>query len=173
MFAKLFARDVLIVALTAGIWHLAAAASAEPGMRGDFAGVLAGITIGVCGYLLHEWGHLLGAVAAGSTVRPPRSLASGFLFSFDSQANSRRQFIALSLGGWTASVVVLWFVYAQLPSDLFASRVARGVVTANMLLIVLIEVPLVVFSLVTGKVPPVDNQATPAPAVTTATATAD
>ena len=70
MFAKLLARDVIIVALTVLIWKLAAQASATPGMPGDFAGVLAGVMIGVSGYLLHEWGHLLGALAAGSTVSP-------------------------------------------------------------------------------------------------------
>jgi len=161
MFAKLLARDVLIVLLTAVVWHLAAESSATPGMRGDFAGVVAGVTIGVSGYLLHEWGHLLGALAAGSTVRPGRSLASGFLFSFDSRANTRRQFLALSFGGWIATAAVLWFVYAQLPSELFASRVARGVVAANVLLVVLLEIPLVAFSLVTGRVPPVDNQRAP------------
>lgn len=173
MFAKLLARDLVIVAATALIWRLGAAASAMPGFAGDFAGVIAGVTIGVCGYLLHEWGHLLGALAAGSSVRAPRSLASGFLFSFDSRANSRRQFLALSLGGWIATALVLWFVYAQLPSDLFASRVARGAVAANVLLVVLLEVPLVVFSLVTGKVPPVDNQAPPATAPAPVTAGAD
>lgn len=163
MFAKLLARDLIIVALTALVWHLAAAASARPGMPGDLAGVLAGVTIGVCGYLLHEWGHLLGALSAGSTVRPGRSLASGFLFSFDSRANTRRQFVALSLGGWLATTLALWFVYAALPSDLFASRVARGFVTANVALVVLIEIPLVVYSLATGRVPPVDNQPATAP----------
>ena len=168
MLAKLLARDLAIVALTALVWHLAADASAVPGLRGDFAGVVAGLTIGVCGYLLHEWGHLLGALAAGSTVHPARSLASNFLFSFDSRASTRRQFLALSLGGWVATALALWFVYAQLPSDLFASRVARGVVVANVLLVVLIEVPLVAWSLVTGRVPPVDNQRAPATRSTSA-----
>ncbi len=158
MFAKLFVRDAVIVGLTAWIWHLAAGASADAGFRGDFAGVIAGVTIGLCGYLLHEWGHLLGAVVAGSSVQPGRSLASGFLFSFDSQANSRRQFVVLSLGGWTATALVLWGVYAWLPDGLFASRVARGFVAGNALLVVLIEIPLVAYSLVTGNVPPVENQ---------------
>lgn len=158
MFAKLFVRDAAIVALTAWIWHLAAGASADAGLRGDFAGVLAGVTIGLCGYLVHEWGHLTGAVLAGSTVRPGRSLASGFLFSFDSQANTRRQFVALSLGGWAATAVVLWGVYAWLPDGLFASRVARGFVAGNVLLVVVIELPLVAYALVTGNVPPVENQ---------------
>jgi hypothetical protein len=158
MLAKLLARDLAIVALTALIWQLGAEASAVPGLRGDFAGVLAGVTIGVSAYLLHEWGHLVGAMLAGSTVHPARSLASGFLFSFDSRANTRRQFLSLSFGGWLATAIVLWAVYAQLPSELFASRVARGVVTANVLLVIVIEVPLVAWSLLTGRVPPVENQ---------------
>lgn len=166
MFAKLLARDVIIVALTALIWRLGAHPSATPGLVGDFAGVLAGVTIGACGYLLHEWGHLLGAWLAGSAVTAPRSVASGFLFSFDSRANTRGQFLSLSFGGWIASALVLWFVYAALPGELFASRVARGVVAGNMLLIVLIEIPLVVYSLLTGRVPPVDNQRAPAAAAT-------
>jgi hypothetical protein len=166
MFAKLLARDLTIIALTALVWRLAAAPSAHPGMLGDLAGVIAGVLIGVCGYLLHEWGHLFGAVAAGSVVQPGRSLASGFLFSFDSRASTRRQFIALSLGGWTATALVVWFVYAFLPDGLFASRVARGVVAANVALVVLLEIPLVLYSLLTGRVPPVDNQPTPALAST-------
>jgi len=166
MFAKLLARDLTIIALTALIWRLGASVSATPGIPGDFAGVLAGIAIGASGYLLHEWGHLAGALLSGSAVTPPRSVASGFLFSFDSRANTRGQFLALSFGGWIASLLELWLVYAELPGELFASRVARGVVAGNMLLIVLIEIPLVVYSLVTGRVPPVDNQPAPVAATT-------
>jgi hypothetical protein len=167
MFIKLLARDLSIIALTALIWHLGAEASAHPGMRGDFAGVLAGVTIGLSAYLLHEWGHLVGALLAGSTVHPARALTSGFLFSFDSRANTRRQFLALSAGGWLATAVVLWMVYALLPAGLFASRVAAGVVTANVLLVIVIEVPLVAYSLWTGRVPPVENQAVAAPLAAT------
>lgn len=158
MFARLLARDLSIVALTALIWKLGAAASAHPGMRGDVAGVLAGGTIGICAYLAHEWGHLLGAVLAGSTVRPGKAVTSGFLFSFDSRRNTRRQFLTMSFAGWLATAVVLWMVYALLPADLFASRVARGVVAANVLLVIAVEVPLVVYSLCTGRVPPVESQ---------------
>lgn len=169
MFAKLFARDAVIIALTAWIWRLTAGASADAGFRGDVAGVIAGVTIGVCGYLLHEWGHLVGAVVAGSAVQPGRSLAAGFLFSFDSHRNTRKQFIALSLGGWIATAFVLWGVYAWLPDGLFASRVARGFVAGNVLLVVFIEIPLVLYSLVTGNVPPVENQ----PSVARATVAAE
>lgn len=167
MFIKLLARDLSILALTALIWHLGAAASAHPGMRGDVAGVLAGATIGICAYLVHEWGHLLGAVFSGSTVRPGRTLAAGFLFSFDSRANTRRQFLTMSFAGWLATALALWMVYARLPADLFASRVACGVVAANVLLVIVVEVPLVVYSLLTGRVPPVENQAVASPLAAT------
>jgi hypothetical protein len=166
MFAKLLVRDAVIVGLTALIWWVGAASSAVPGMRGDFAGVLAGFTVGLSGYLVHEWGHLIGAGIAGSSVKPARSLASGFLFSFDSRSNTQRQFIALSLGGWIATALAMGAVYGLLPAGLFASRVACGVVTANALLVVVVEMPLVAYSLLTGRVPPVEVQpATPSLAV--------
>jgi len=167
MFPKLLARDLSIVALTALIWRLGAQASSQPGFGGDFAGVLAGLTVGLCAYLLHEWGHLAGAILSGSTVRPARALSSGFLFSFESRRNTRRQFVVLSLGGWLATALALWLAYAALPSELFASRVARGVVVANSLLVVLIEFPLVAWSLWTGRVPPVENQPASAPIAAT------
>jgi hypothetical protein len=163
MFTKILARDLTIIALAALLWRVAAGASATPGFAGDLAGVLTGAMLGVCAYLLHEWGHLAGARLAGSSVRPARSLASGFLFSFDSRANTRRQFLSLSLGGWSATALALGIAYAKLPDGLFATRVARGVVDANVLLVIAIEVPLVAWSLWTGRVPPVENQRTPAP----------
>jgi hypothetical protein len=81
-----------------------------------------------------------------------------FLFSFDSRSNSRQQFLVMSYGGWIASALVAGVAYALLSPELFAARVARGVVALNVVLIVLIEVPLVVWSLATGRVPPVENQ---------------
>jgi len=158
MFAKLLGRDVLIVATGGLLWWLGAAASAGPGPLGDLAGVVAGLATGIGVFLVHEWGHWLGAIGTGATITPAKSLASPFLFSFDSQRNSRRQFLWMSLGGWIASALVAALAYALLPGELFAARVARGVVSLNVFLIVLIEVPLVVYSLVSGRVPPVENQ---------------
>ena len=64
---------------------------------------------------------------------------------------------------------MLWGVYAWLPDGLFASRVARGFVAGNVLLVVLIEIPLVAYALATGNVPPVENQ----PSVARATVAAE
>ena len=158
MFGKMLARDVLIITSAGLLWWLGAAASAGQGPLGDLAGVVAGLSTGVCVFLVHEWGHWLGAFATGSSVTPAKSLASPFLFSFDSRSNSRRQFLVMSFAGWAASAIIAGVAYTFLPGELFAARVARGVVSLNIFLIVLIEVPLVVWALATGRVPPVENQ---------------
>jgi hypothetical protein len=158
MYAKLFARDLALFGIAILFWKLGAGFSAGQGLFGDVAGVVAGLSTGVCVFLLHEWGHWLGAVATGSTIVPAKSLASPFLFSYDSRQNSRQQFLVMSFGGWIASAAVALAAFAWLSPELFAARVARGVVGLNVVLIVLIEVPLVVFSLLTGRVPPVENQ---------------
>jgi hypothetical protein len=161
VFAKMFLRDLAIVGVAAALWWLLAGYSADVGPLADFSGVLVGMAIGLIPFVLHEWGHLLGAVATRSTVQPPTKLATPYLFSFDSKQNSRKQFLAMSFAGWAVSIAVAWAIFTQLPPDLLATRVARGVVVLAIGLIVVIEIPLVLFSLLTGRVPPVETQARP------------
>jgi hypothetical protein len=161
VFAKMLLRDLAIVGGAGLLWLVLAGHSAGTGPLADFTGVLAGFAVGLCPFVLHEWGHLLGAVATRSTVQPPTTLATPYLFSFDSKRNSRRQFLAMSFSGWAVSIAVAWAIYTQLPPDLLATRVARGVVVLAIGLVILIEVPLVAFSLLTGRVPPVETQSRP------------
>lgn len=161
LFAKMFLRDLAIVGGAGLLWWLVAGYSAGTGPVADFTGVLVGLAIGLCPFVLHEWGHLLGAVATRSAVRPPTTLATPYLFSFDSKQNSRKQFLVMSFSGWVVSIAVAWAIYTQLPPDLLATRVARGVVVLAIGLVILIEVPLVAFSLLTGRVPPVETQSKP------------
>jgi hypothetical protein len=165
MFVKLLARDLAIAAVAFIAWHLAAPLSAGTGALGDFTGVVLGVLLGACAFLVHEWGHLLGALASGSAVQPPESLRSAFVFRFDSRANTRRQFLAMSFAGFAATALVVWAAYGLLPSELLATRVARGLVVFLTFLGVVLEVPLVVYALVAGKVPPLERKpAEPAPA---------
>jgi hypothetical protein len=159
MFAKLLARDLAVVAVALLAWHLAAPLSAGSGAVGDLTGLVLGLLVGACAFLAHEWGHLLGAVAARSDVKPGASLRSPFVFRFDSRTNSRRQFLAMSLAGFAATAAGIWAAYALLPSELLASRVARGAVVFLAFLGVVLEVPLVVYSLVAGRVPPLEARA--------------
>jgi hypothetical protein len=157
MFLKLLARDLAVLAVTVLAWHWAAPLSAGTGAVSDLTGFVLGLLIGACAFLLHEWGHLVGAFAGGSAVQPPSSLRSPFVFTFDSRANSLRQFLVMSFAGFAATAVVVWAAYAALPSDLLATRVARGAVVFLAFLGIVLEVPLVVYSLASRRVPPIDG----------------
>jgi hypothetical protein len=157
MFAKLAARDLAIAAIALLAWQLAAPLSAGSGAVGDVSGVVLGFLAGAVAYLAHEYGHLLGAVAARSRVQPGKSLYSPSVFTFESRSNSRAQFLAMSFGGFAATAVAVWVVYAVLPSELLATRVVRGLVLFLTGLAFVLEVPLVIYSLLTRRVPPIDG----------------
>ncbi|NNL65127.1 MAG: hypothetical protein HKP30_02685 [Myxococcales bacterium] len=157
MFAKLALRDVGILVGSLLLWRLLAERSGVPGPLGDVLGVLLGVLVAACFYLLHEWGHALGAMATRSVLAPARSLAGVSLFSFDSKRNGRGQFAVMSLSGFAVTALAVWFVYFVLPDGLLASRVARGGVLLLTALTVLIEVPLLVAGLVRRELPPVES----------------
>lgn len=154
MFAKLALRDLAIAALVTGAWWMVATLSAGDGPLADLSGALLGVGAFAVAHLGHEWGHLLGGRAVGSRVAPPASLWSPFLFSFDSRQNTQRQFVIMSLAGFAVSALSLVVAYAVLPDGLLATRVARGLVLLGAALTVLLEVPLLVASLLSGGILP-------------------
>jgi hypothetical protein len=157
MYAKLFARDLAIVATIVALWRLGARFSVGDGPIADLSGLLLGAALGACALPLHEWGHFLGGLASRSAMRPTESLRRVFSFSFASRANSRRQFLAMSCGGWAGTATAVWVAYGLLPSDLPATRVARGMTLLSVLLVVATEVPLLVRAFWTGRIPPVET----------------
>lgn len=156
MFERLALRDLGIVAGVAALWRLLAPLSDGGSPLADFVGVPLGLSVALACYLGHEWGHLLGALASGSRVAAPRSLAAVQIFSFDSKANGRGQFLAMSFSGFAMTGVALLLVYGVLPDGLLASRVARGGVLFLTALTVLVEFPLVAWSLLREDLPPVE-----------------
>ena len=157
MFGKLAVRDAGILVGTWLLWRLLAERSAAAGPLADFVGLFLGLAVAACFYLLHEWGHALGALATRSALTPARSLAGISLFSFDSKRNDRFQFAVMSLAGFAVTAVAVWFVYAVLPEGPLATRVARGGVLFLTSLTVFIEVPLLVAGLVRRELPPVET----------------
>ena len=153
MYAKFAARDSLIVAGALLLWWLAASWSGGSGALSDFTGFVAGLMLGSTGFVLHEWGHLLGAFATQSVVRPHRSLRSPFIFSFDSRKNSLRQFLVMSVGGFLVTAAVVWGFYTYLPDELLAARIARGAALFLAFLGVTLELPLVLVALHRGAIP--------------------
>jgi len=152
MFLKLLLRDLIVAAVVVGAWTLAAPLSAGSGPLADLSGALLGVGAFVVTHLAHEWGHLLGAFATGARVAAPARLASPFLFSFDSKRNSRRQFVLMSLSGFAVTAAALYVAYGLLPEALLATRVARGLIVFSASLTLLLEVPLLAASLLSGSI---------------------
>jgi len=153
MFLRFAVRDLTIIAVAIGLWWLLAQRSSGVGVTADFAGVTAGLMLGACAYLLHEWGHLLGALATRSRLKAAQSLRAAFIFSFDSKQNSLAQFLVMSFSGFAATAAVVWAFYVYLPDGLLATRVARGVVLLLAFGGLAVEFPLVLFALRKRAIP--------------------
>jgi len=141
MLPKLLLRDLGLLALALLLMHWSHAVQAGGSGLSLPLAVLAGAALTVTGYLAHEWGHLLGALAAGSHVELPPRLAAVFLFKFDSGRNSRRQFLAMSMGGFLSSVAVVALLLAALSMHWWADRIALGLVLLGVIATFILEVP--------------------------------
>jgi hypothetical protein len=135
-------RDGLLVALTAGLWLLTLRSGPPHGIGGIALHLFTGLMTVLCGFFLHEWGHMLAAWAAGSAFELPARFAdSPFLFRFNNVRNSRAQFCWMSLGGFAASIAFVAFLLLALPGHLLASYVAQGVTAIGVLATLITEVP--------------------------------
>ena len=157
MLKKLLLRDVLFALAVFAGWLAFAGISAGTGLLSDFVGVSLGVALGIVANQAHEWGHIVGALISKSTFKPGSSFTSLSNFVYDSKANSRGQFLVMSFGGFIVTGFIAWFYLTGLPADLLATRVAHGSILFLVGLGVFLELPLVLYSLVTNKVPPVDR----------------
>ena len=157
MLRRFALRDTLLLVGVGTLWWKAAPFTQGSGPVADLLGVLAGLGLGMGAYVIHEWGHLLGALATRSALRMPEQLTSISLFSFDSRHNSRTQFLAMSFSGFAMTGIALLVVYGLLPEGQLATRVARGAVLLLTSLTVFLEFPLVVWSLARSDLPPVET----------------
>ncbi len=138
----LLIRDLLLVAATLGLWVWSRQLDADGGGTLAIAVAIgAGVMTAVSGYLVHEWGHLTAALMRGSVVELPRSVAAVFLFKFNSEANSREQFLWMSMGGFIASGIIVALLFALLSFDRLADLVALGLTVAGVIATLILEVP--------------------------------
>lgn len=138
-FRALGLRDLLIAALTVGLWI-----SGWP--DGPVSGVgiwLLGLLTVYCGFSLHEWGHVLGARLSGATIYPARSLLAPFLYNFDAQANLPRQFLATSVTGFAATGLFV-AVYLWMLPDTGAGLIAQRGALLLATLTVVFEFPIAI-----------------------------
>ena len=106
-FSHFALRDAALTGLAAVAWTADRRLRHREGALPTAVAVAAGVAAPTVAFLLHEWGHLAGAILSGGVARPPAHLASPFLFNFDCEASDRRQFLAMSIGGYAASAVGL------------------------------------------------------------------
>lgn len=136
---RLALRDLVVLGTTVGIWMwmLPMPESSTP----VWLSVIAGVSITVCGFLGHEWGHWLGATISGATIEPAQHLRSIFLFVFDVERSTPRQFLFMSYGGYLASALGLFALASVLSLDRLSSWIALGLTALGALATAILEIP--------------------------------
>lgn len=133
----LVARDAVILAITGAIWRWA---MGEP--EAWTPAVLAALLTAASGYVLHEWGHLIGALLRRAVFELPATpFETFFLFRFNRDANTRAQFFSMALGGFVASLLTVIALVLWLPADRLATTLALTVTGLGVLATLVIEVP--------------------------------
>lgn len=139
---KLVIRDSALVVITAALWWASLAVGATDTIAALLLHGITGLMTVLLGYMAHEWGHLIGALARHSVVHLPNgAFASPFLFKFDTARNNREQFLAMSAGGFIASAIIVAALIALLPMELLASRVAMALTVIGVLATFILEIP--------------------------------
>ncbi len=138
---QLLARDSLLVCATLGLWFWSRQLDGLSTPLAVSVAIAAGVMTAVSGYLAHEWGHLCGALLRGSVVELPKGITAVFLFKFNSEQNSREQFLWMSMGGFVSSALIVALLLALLSFDRLADQVALGLTLAGVIATLVLEVP--------------------------------
>ena len=148
MFWRFAIRDLTILLGTVALWWLSLSAEPQTALS-----IAAGLGAALCAYNLHEWGHLIGAHLTQSVYVPAKRLVSPFLFSYDAERNTKRQFLLMSLAGFAATALFVAGFVLFMPQDQQAGRIAlRGALILAGLTVV-IELPIFFRALFGSKVP--------------------
>ena len=152
MFWRFAIRDLTILLGTVALWWLSLSAEPQTALRSALS-IAAGLGAALCAYNLHEWGHLIGAHFTQSVYVPAKRLVSPFLFSYDAERNTKRQFLLMSLAGFAATALFVAGFVLFMPQDQQAGRIAlRGALILAGLTVV-IELPIFFRALFGSKVP--------------------
>lgn len=139
-------RDLCALAVAVAL-ALADARARASGAEGGVALALAlatGVTTTLSAFHAHEWGHYLGARLAGAFPRPGRSLATLFLFELEEGECTRSQWLAMSAGGYVASVIALAAIASFVDLGSWSGRITMGLVSLGVLATFLLEIPITV-----------------------------
>jgi membrane-associated protease RseP (regulator of RpoE activity) len=142
MFLKFVVRDIALLVLCLGLWQFDLLRQAQGGgwLLIGLEILTAAVTL-VVSFLVHEWGHLIGALLTRSKVYAPHGLFELFLFHFDGHQNNARQFIAMSIGGFIASGLMMIAVIAFAPLHSLDGKLALVFVAIGIIATVVLEFP--------------------------------
>jgi len=140
-FFMLLLRDAIVIALTLALWQYTLQLSRPLGAYGIAIHSLTALATAFVGYLLHEWGHLLGAWGSRAVFELPRPFETFFLFRFDNLRSTRPQFFSMALGGFASSIVMVIFLVLALPEGVLATHIALTLTALGVLATFIIEVP--------------------------------
>lgn len=133
----LMARDVVILSTTVAVWQWSLASPGE-----WLPAIIAAVLTMAAGYLLHEWGHLLGALYKRCVFELPATpFETFFLFRFNRDQNTRPQFFSMALGGFISSIITVIALVIFLPRGELATTLALSLTAAGVLATLIIEVP--------------------------------
>lgn len=140
---KLIARDLSLWTLMFAVsWAEARALEqGAPAAVSISLGVLASILVAGCVLYVHEAGHLIGSLATRSVVHYPTKLSAPLLFDFDVAKNDRRQFLAMSFGGYAGSVIAIAVILAFMPLDRLSGKLSVGLALLSGLVSLVLEGP--------------------------------
>lgn len=152
MFRAFAIRDLSILVGTIVAWWLSLTVEAETSLASALS-IAAGVGAAICAYNLHEWGHLIGAHLTHSVYVPAKRIVSPFLFSYDADHNTRKQFLVMSLAGFAATAVFLTAFLLWMPQDQQAGRIALRAAIVLAGLTIVIELPIFFRALLGRTVP--------------------
>lgn len=137
----MLARDVVLVAASFAMLAWSHRLQDAGHAASVFVAGLAGVMLPVSGYLLHEWGHLVGCLLSRSVVHFPPTPLAVLLFRYDTGVNDRRQFLAMFWGGFVASIFVVAGYFALLEWRYLADKIALTLTTLGVIATLVLEIP--------------------------------
>lgn len=134
-------RDLVVLLVCAVLWWLDARARGASAILLWTSAIATALATGLCGFLAHEWGHYTGARLTQSRVEFPSRVLAPLLFHFQSAHNTRRQFIAMSLGGYVATTLAIGCIAWCLPHATLAWKLSLGLAGLGALATAVLELP--------------------------------
>ncbi|MFT7651923.1 MAG: hypothetical protein ACI9UU_001030 [Candidatus Azotimanducaceae bacterium] len=127
------------------LWGSANAWAQSSGLIIAYASVLAMAIAAatVIASIVHEWGHFSGAKLSGAIAPVERKpIRFYFMFNFDMEQNTDKQFLAMSLGGISANWLLVILLLVLVPLNSIGAAMLVAVAVAKAINVSVFEMPI-------------------------------